>query len=295
MTSNLHSRSHNLTFLFFHLHRNFVEVTRIKTTAMTTLFEPSLSTSAMHPPLSTASAPSMADTLPNLNFGFDDLRARMAAFTDRFDDFIAQGRKRVLEERNQFRINVAELQEDQRMRSKDIEILAQKSSQHLASLSAQEAETEAAREEIAAITISRDANAQHRDRLRVEIASYNKQIGHRKAAQAAHAKGIEEQARLNFPELDFWETYLGLRIEGAGRVDRLKFVFSNLDEREWEREAWFELDTERKDYRVTMCRPKLEEGEVDACVERLNESRDLGAFLRGMRETFAKSMKCKSS
>ena len=77
---------------------------------MSTLFEPSLSTSAMRAPLSTADATSMADSLPPINFGFDDLRERMARFTDRFDDFIARGRKQVLEERNQFRINVAELQ-----------------------------------------------------------------------------------------------------------------------------------------------------------------------------------------
>ena len=77
---------------------------------MSTLFEPSLSTSAMRAPLSTADAPSMADTLPAIAFGFDDLRERMARFTDRFDEFIAKGRKQVLEERNKFRINVAELQ-----------------------------------------------------------------------------------------------------------------------------------------------------------------------------------------
>ena len=237
----------------------------------------------------------MADSLPNLNFGFDDLRARMAAFTDRFDAFIAQGRKQVLEERNQFRINVAGLQEDQRMRTKDIEILAQKSSQHIATLSAQEAETQAAREEITAITASRDANAQHRDRLRAEIKSYNKQIDQRKAAQAAHSQKLEEQSKLNVPELDFWETYLGLKIEGAGKVDRLKFIFSNLDERDWEREAWFELDTERREYRVTICRPEVEEGDVDNCLERLNESRDLGEFLRAMRELFVKSIKSSTS
>ena len=64
----------------------------------------------MRAPLSTADAPSMADTLPAIAFGFDDLRERMARFTDRFDEFIAKGRKQVLEERNKFRINVAELQ-----------------------------------------------------------------------------------------------------------------------------------------------------------------------------------------
>src|SRR6478735_5420458 len=54
--------------------------------------------------------PSMADQLPSIDFGFDELRDRMAKFTAKFDAFIEQGRKRVLEERNQFRMNVAELQ-----------------------------------------------------------------------------------------------------------------------------------------------------------------------------------------
>ena len=52
----------------------------------------------------------MADQLPSIDFGFDALRERMSRFTVRFDGFIEQGRKRVLEERNQFRMNVAELQ-----------------------------------------------------------------------------------------------------------------------------------------------------------------------------------------
>jgi kinetochore protein Spc25 len=68
-------------------------------------FEPSLSTS--RPPIS---GTSLADTLPTVNFGFDELRDRMAKFTAKFDAFIEQGRKRVLEERNQFRMSVAELQ-----------------------------------------------------------------------------------------------------------------------------------------------------------------------------------------
>ena len=57
-----------------------------------------------------ATAPSMADTLPSIDFGFNDLRERMAQFTMRFDDFISKGRKRVLEERNAFRMNIADLE-----------------------------------------------------------------------------------------------------------------------------------------------------------------------------------------
>lgn len=56
-----------------------------------------------------SNVPSMADTLPTVDFGFNDLRERMAQFTVRFDEFIERGRKRVLEERNAFRINLAEI------------------------------------------------------------------------------------------------------------------------------------------------------------------------------------------
>jgi hypothetical protein len=76
---------------------------------MATAFEPSLS-SSLHRQTAIATGPSIVDSLPSINFGFDDLRDRMAKFTTKFDAFIEQGRKGVLEERNLFRMNVAELQ-----------------------------------------------------------------------------------------------------------------------------------------------------------------------------------------
>lgn len=102
---------------------------------------------------------------------------------------------------------------------------------------------------------------------------------------------MDAQARFNEPELGFWMDYLCLRIEGAGRDDRLKFVFDHVDERDWGREAWFEVDTERQDYRVVTLRPKLDGEEVERRVERWNENRDLGIFLKGMRELFVAAMK----
>lgn len=118
-----------------------------------------------------------------------------------------------------------------------------------------------------------------------------KQIAQKLAAQQQHAKDLDAQARFNAPELNFWTEYLCLRIEGAGRVDRLKFVFTHVDERDWQQEAWFELDTERRDYAVTTARPKLETEDVTRCLGRLNDNRDLGTFLGSMRELFVKALK----
>ncbi|MCJ1295875.1 kinetochore-associated Ndc80 complex subunit spc25 [Xylographa carneopallida] len=256
------------------------------------MFEPSLSTTT-RAPLSSASALSMADSLPSINFGFEELRERMARFSHRFDDFIAEGRKRVLEERNQFRMNVAELhgKQDQRMKRHAIEILSQKSSTHTQNLAKEAAETSEMYAAISSITSQRDIRSAQRDRLRAEITSVQKTISQRLDAQRQHAAYLDAQARHNVPELDFWQDYLCLRIEGAGMIDRLKFVFTHVNERDWDREAWFELCTESRDYQVMEMRPKVEKEKIGACVDRLNENRNLGMFLKGVRELFVEVMK----
>ncbi|OJJ49523.1 hypothetical protein ASPZODRAFT_58779 [Penicilliopsis zonata CBS 506.65] len=258
---------------------------------MSSSFEPSLSTSGLRPPLTSAEAPSMADSLPSINFGFDDLRSRMAQFTARFDAFIERGRKQVLEERNQFRINLAELQEDQRMKQKDIEILNLKAQTHEQTLQKEAAEAQEIHAAISSITLERDSRLAKRDRLRQQIAETQKAINQKLEAQKAHARHLDAQSRLNVPELEFWQDYLCMRIEGAGREDRLKFVYTHLLEKNWETEAWFELGTASRDYEVFHTRPKLDMTAVERELDLVNEDRDFGAFLKRMRKLFVETMK----
>ncbi|EEH06006.1 kinetochore protein spc25 [Histoplasma capsulatum G186AR] len=258
---------------------------------MSMSFEPSLSTSGMRPPLSSADAPSMADQLPSINFGFEDLRSRMAQFTAKFDSFIERGRKQVLEERNQFRVNLAELQEDRRLKQKDIEILDLKSQTHAQTLQKEAAEAAEMHEAIAAITAQRDARLATRDRFKQQIDETQRTINQRLEAQKAHSRQLDAQARLNTPELEFWQDYLCLRIEGAGREDRLRIVYTHLVEKDWEREAWFELGTASRDYEVFHCRPKLERAAVEQELMVVNDDRDFGAFLKRMRRLFVAAMK----
>ena len=77
---------------------------------MASIFDNSAASNGFRQSFMASSGPSMAESLPSINFGFDELRDRMAKFTVKFDQFIAEGRKRVLEERNQFRSQMAELQ-----------------------------------------------------------------------------------------------------------------------------------------------------------------------------------------
>ena len=177
------------------------------------------------------------------------------------------------------------------MKKRDIEILSHKSSVHAQALQKETQETSEMYAAIAAISAQRDERAAARDRVRQQMDETRRMIEQRVEAQRQHAHQLDAQARFNGPELDFWQDYLCLRIEGAGMADRLKFVYTHVDEGDWEREAWFELGMGKREYDVLHCRPKLQAEVVEQVLDKLNESRDLAVFLKRMRESFVEAMK----
>jgi kinetochore protein Spc25 len=177
------------------------------------------------------------------------------------------------------------------MKKKDIEILNLKSASHAQSLQKEAQETSEMHAAISAISAQRDDRAAARDRLRQQIAETQKLIAQRQEAQRKHAEHLDSQARFNVPELDFWQDYLCLQIEGAGKADHLKFVFTHLDDRNWEREAWVELSVGKREYEVLHVRPKLKAEQVEKAIDKLNETRSLGLFLKMLRDNFVEAMK----
>lgn len=177
------------------------------------------------------------------------------------------------------------------MKKRDLEIIQIKTSTHQQTIEKEEAETREMEAAISSLASQRDKHLSQRDALKAQIAQTQAEIEARLAAQRVHAQQQEAQSRFNVPELDFWITNLCLKIEGAGHDDRLKFVYTHIDEKNWEREAWFELVTSSRDYDVRHCRPKLERERVERVLERVNESRELVVLLKGMRELFVEAMR----
>jgi kinetochore protein Spc25 len=148
-------------------------------------------------------------------------------------------------------------------------------------------------EAIHALTTQKEEHLARRDRLKEDISSIQSSIRQRRDAQAIHQRALEAQARHNIPELRFWEHCLGLRIEGSDGVveDQLKFVFICIDEKDEGKEALFELRMGSKEYEVMDAKPKLERERLEEVVERLNETRELGSFLKSMRGLFIETLK----
>lgn len=176
------------------------------------------------------------------------------------------------------------------MKKKDMEIIQMKTTTYQQTMAKEAAEAREIQEAVASLSDQRDKHAQTRDALKAQIATTQREIDARLAAQRAHAAQLDSQARFNLPELDFWVDNLGLKIEGAGKNDHLKFVYTCVDERDWSREAWFELVTEARDYDVRSCRPRLDREKVERVLERVNETRELAVLLKGMRELFVEAI-----
>jgi len=177
------------------------------------------------------------------------------------------------------------------MKRKDIEILDLKTSTYQQTIAKETAEAREIQSAIASLADQRDKHIEKRDALKAQIAATQREIDARLAAQRAHAQQLEAQARFNVPELDFWVSNLCLKIEGAGHTDHLKFVYTHIDEKDWENEAWFELVTASRDYDVGKCRPKLDREKVERVLEKMNETRELVTLLKGMRELFVEAMR----
>lgn len=82
-----------------------------------------------------------------------------------------------------------------------------------------------------------------------------------------------------------------MRIEGSEDADKLRFTYTHVDERDWDKECSFDLDMAGRQYTVLSTEPRLENDAVDAVLERLIETRDLSAFLKGMRCLFVDAIR----
>lgn len=215
----------------------------------------------------------------------------MNSFKAKFDNIIDTRRKALLSERNDYLVTLAENKEDQRQAKQEIELMKSREEAHARLIEKEKKEKEEFEAEIA--RLAKDARTKEEEKASLErkIADAKRAIEEKVFAQRAHAAKVQKMSVHDLPELEFWSTSLGLRIEGAGITDHLKFIFCYVDERNWEREAWFEIITEGSDYQVGGCYPKLEKERVAKVMERMNERRELGPMLKGMRELFVEALK----
>src|SRR4051794_40139867 len=112
--------------------------------------------------------------------------------------------------------------------------------------------------EIASMSSQKASKVATKESLQAQIETVKEAIAKKRSLLAAEQSQLAAQASNNQPELAFWGDYLGLRIEGAGRADHIRFVYTCLDDVEPDRDFEVVLSMEMRDYEVVGTKPRLD-------------------------------------
>ncbi|KAG0249252.1 kinetochore-associated Ndc80 complex subunit spc25 [Mortierella polycephala] len=124
---------------------------------------------------------------------------------------------------------------------------------------------------------------QTRSHLENQIIALQKEVTAKRDAKIALKKALDEQMMKNKPELAAYEATLGLRIVGV-KEDHIGFVFTRLNELDWDKEYSITIDVSQYDFAVSECTPNLPE--LSSLLQHLNETRDFYGFLKRARKAF---------
>ncbi|KAK9371378.1 chromosome segregation protein Spc25-domain-containing protein [Lipomyces kononenkoae] len=237
-----------------------------------------------HDSPTTAAAPN----IPQFSFDFDKLRHDMDVLQEKFDAFIADGRKRILEDRIVFEKEITDAKEQEQQISNQIEYYREKEAELAQESAREQQELQETESSISEFTRKKQDLIVLRDAVVAQIRETQLVVDKKLAARSQDRAKFLAQSSLNAPELAFWEKNLGLRIEGFDD-DQLKIVFTLISESAWNREYYVVMDLSDPDYQIIRCDPQLDKNVVEGTVTRLNESRDFGRFLKDIRNAFKAS------
>ncbi|CCG81003.1 Putative uncharacterized protein [Taphrina deformans PYCC 5710] len=201
----------------------------------------------------------MTSTMPLPSIDFDNLaqlKSRMSAFTTRFDQFIIAGREQLRKERDEFATGMAEDRLLQRTNQQAIEATLREQKELEATLQNEKLEVHDMQASIEDYSAKRNKMIEYKDALEQQTQGVQEIMNKKREVMAAKRHDLTIQNVKNKPELQTWETQLGMRIESAG-TDMLRFEFSRINDRDINMPHSFVIDLATSMYAVTECQPQL--------------------------------------
>lgn len=146
----------------------------------------------------------------------------------------------------------------------------------------------------------RDERRRDVDGLRERLDAIRGKLAGKKAGLRQREMYAGVMRGQNSEELESWELGLGMRIEGTGNEERVRFVFDVPEGTNGKLETMgktvsFELDmsglassekggmASGRGYEVVECAPRVDATKVEKIVERMCDGEELGRFLAEMR------------
>ncbi|EEB08526.2 kinetochore protein Spc25 [Schizosaccharomyces japonicus yFS275] len=216
-------------------------------------------------------------------FSFETLRNNVSNFCLFFNKYTQDQRQKLLDDKNEHLKQCSELWEKQKKTEKELERAQLREKEVMDNIEKEKLEQLTITQEIQRYTeILEDMN-RRKALLAEEIERQQSVLTAKRELKAKEEHHFMKQKSLDNPELQFWEKYLGMRIEGV-REDELRIVFVNIDDKNWKKRFSFHINFMEKLYEVTKCNPPL--SNLEELVERLNKTRNFFRFLKEIRMSF---------
>ncbi|KAF9288803.1 kinetochore-associated Ndc80 complex subunit spc25 [Mortierella alpina] len=249
----------------------------------------------------------LTSLLPLPQFDSDEIHAHAAAFTNEFNSYTQKTKAKITESSEQWDRETAELQDHDRTLREDLKVATLKeaalakgigldSTRLLVGWLRQPETNEGSpvetveKEEagnmsktIQQLSARREEMRQMQASLESQVSLLRKEVKAKREAKFAQKKALDEQILKNKPEVSCYESVLAMRIVGV-QEDRIGFVFTRINEQDWDQEFSITIDVSQYDYSASECVPSLPE--LPSLVRYLNDTRDLYGFLKRVRKGF---------
>ncbi|KAG4305349.1 hypothetical protein PORY_001519 [Pneumocystis oryctolagi] len=189
----------------------------------------------------------LLSSLPSINLSFDEMKVKMMQFTAKFDKFVMDTKEKQLEAKNNYSKAIAGDREIQKSLQKQIENYKKIEEDTFLAIEKEKQEIAEAERSIAEFTEKKAMMLEKKEYLSQKIQDINQAIQKKRERRANMRHMLIKQASKNQPELQFWEDYLSMKIEGV-KDDFLKIIFTHIDENDWEREFYFVINLSKRDY-----------------------------------------------
>ncbi|KAL1917888.1 uncharacterized protein VTP21DRAFT_3722 [Calcarisporiella thermophila] len=225
-------------------------------------------------------------TLPSANIRYDELRKKTSLFLKKFDMYVENEKNQILDKQEKWMQSIAESRERFASLKEQLEHYKKQEAALTETMEREQRELDDAQNKIYELSKQKESIEDRKAILQAQLDQIRVELKRKKDARIARIKALEAKKSRNEPELRCYEEKLAMKIHSV-KSNWLKFVFTHINEKNWDKEYSFTVDVSERVYKVPKCNPQIEN--INELVAWLNETRDFFGFLKRIRKAFKDS------
>lgn len=210
---------------------------------------------------------------------------RILQVTDKFNAFVSRQKSEVVSAKEQYVRSVSQVQTEHRELARQLAESHKKERELQQQLEREAGDANESQSRIADLRIREKQLAEERLVLEKQVAELQTTVQQRREELSGLRQDKQRQGELDLPEAMTYEQLLGFRIEGL-KDDVLRLVFHNIDAQDPKRQYSLLLNVSQHMYAIDGMDPELPSRDAAELLAQFNDSRDLSAFLKSIRQAF---------